>query len=112
MKKTFILAHGRTGSSFLSDHFKTIHNYSFSCGEMFNHYIPYHFTVMKWVFADHNLPIPNSHHKFLLRLGNSVQYSIRKESQQKPWRDYPLSYGHVSQYCKHYKGSRIQTFYQ
>ena len=88
MKKTCILAHGRTGSSFLAEHFKTIHGYSFSCGEMFNYYIPYHFTVMKWAFADHNLPIPDSHQEFLSRIGNSVQYSAFKESQQRPWRDY------------------------
>jgi hypothetical protein len=88
MKKTCILAHGRTGSSFLTNHFKSIHGYSYCCGEMFNFYVPYHFRVMKRVFADHNLPIPDSHQRFLLRLANSVQDGAVKHTQQKPWFDY------------------------
>ncbi len=88
MKKTCILANGRTGSSFLINHFKSIDKYSYSCGEIFNYYIPYHFKVMHRVFSDNGLPLPKSHREFLWRLAESVQGSTKRHMQEKPWFDY------------------------
>ena len=88
MKKTCILAHGRTGSSFLCNHFKSIDGYSYSCGEIFNYYVPYHFRVMHRVFSDNGLPLPKSHREFLWRLAESVQGGKHRNIQKKPWFDY------------------------
>ena len=68
MKKICILAHGRTGSSFLADCFDHIKGESFNSGEFFNYFVPHQFTIIKNLFIVHGLPLSWPYYDFLWRL--------------------------------------------
>tara|TARA_B100002019_G_scaffold293521_1_gene321890 strand:+ start:4987 stop:5835 length:849 start_codon:yes stop_codon:yes gene_type:complete len=93
MKTISILASARTGSTFLSRHFKSLQGYCYSAGEIFNAYLPKQIKIIHDIFYQNNIPLSTEYMNFLLK-SKPVLLNVKQNQTRKLY-----NYKNTNPYC-------------